>query len=81
MAKAKLNLQGAEQKKVAVAAHYSDIKLDKAVVVGDSMRVGITYRTAQQLVDFGNLLNKVSGNEPIETVEPKKESADTKKKA
>jgi hypothetical protein len=64
MAKAKLTLHSStDQKKLKTAAHFSNVTLEKGVIVGDDMHLETTYKNPADLVKFGMLIKTVSGNE------------------
>lgn len=78
MANAKLSLNTTPEK-AQVAAFYSEVKLGKAVKLGDSLRLEVSYKNGQQLADFVLLTTKVQGNEPIELPVEKEASSKPKK--
>lgn len=77
MPKAKLTFPKADKKKLIVAAHYSNVNLGEAVVIGNDLIVETTYRDAQSLVRMCDLKNAVTGEEVLEA---KKAPAEKPKK-
>lgn len=63
MPKAKLTFPKSDAKKLAVAAHFSNVTLGESIVVGDKIIVEATYRDAQSLIVMADLKNQVNGNE------------------
>lgn len=67
MPKAKLKLEKTLVKKAKVASHFSDCKLGANQVIGSNVHLEMNYKNAQSLVEFGRLLESVTGDEQIET--------------
>ena len=63
MAKAKLNFNKADRKKLMVAAHFANVTLGESIVVGNELIVETNYRDAQSLVKMVELKNVVTGDE------------------
>ena len=79
MPKAKLKLEKSLTKRVKVAAHFSDSKLGPAQVIGANVHFELNHKGAQNLVEFGRLIETVTGDEQIEEPAKVKEEAAPKK--
>lgn len=78
MPKAKLKIVKSDFKKLSVAASFNDITLkpEETKVVGNTVFVAVSYRSATQLFDAGRLMETVVGDE----LDAPKEDAETKGK-
>lgn len=68
MPKAKLKLEKNLIKKVKVAAHYSDSVLGNAAPVGNNIVTEINFKSINAAVEFGRLLETVTGDEVLPEV-------------
>jgi len=63
MGKMQLSVPVEEKAKAEVAAHFSGLSINEAVEVGKELIMDVTYRTGNQLVNFGRKMEQVKGNE------------------
>lgn len=70
MPKAKLKLEKSLLKKVKVAAHYSDSVLGNAAPVGNNIITEINFKSINSAVEFGRLLETVTGDEVLPGAAP-----------
>ena len=59
MSAGKLKIPVAEQEKYAAAAQFCNLKFSNPIKVGNMIQVDVTYKTAQDLVDLGGLVDKI----------------------
>lgn len=76
MPKAKLKFPKGDAKKLTVAAEFSNVKLGKAIEVGETLIVECTTGDVQSFLDMDRLRQSVKGTE-LDKVEA---AADAKKK-
>ncbi len=63
MGKMQLTVPLEEKAKAEVAAHFSGLSINEAVEIGKELVMDVSYRTGNQLVNFGRKLETVKGTE------------------
>lgn len=81
MSAGKLKIPVAEQEKYAAAAHFCNLKFSNPIKVGNIIQVDVVYRTAQDLVDLGGLIDKIDPAEVNKQLKAREEKEKAKEEA